>query len=108
MSLFLVYLRVLGQLGPERRTGMVLAAANVMLAIAAFAEPILFGRIIDVLSKSASSAVKPGWDEILPLMMAWAGFGIFTIAAGSTSPSPPTGWRIGVGSASWPIISSMR
>lgn len=82
MSIFKVYLRVLGQLGSEARTGVFLAIANLLLAIAAFAEPVLFGKIIDVLTKSAGTGQKPGWSEITPLMIAWAVFGVFTIAAG--------------------------
>lgn len=82
MSLLIVYIRVLQQLGPDQRTGWLLALANVMLAVAAFAEPVLFGKIIDVLTKSGGTGAKPGWNEITPLMAAWAGFGIFTIMAG--------------------------
>ncbi len=77
-----IYLRVMGQLGPEKRLGIFIAVANVLLAVAAFGEPVLFGKIIDVLSKTASGGPKPGWDELVPLLLGWAAFGIFTIAAG--------------------------
>lgn len=77
-----IYLRVLSQLGPEKRLGVMLALANLMLAVAAFAEPVLFGKIIDVLTRSAGTGLKPSWDELAPLMLAWMGFGIFTIMAG--------------------------
>ncbi len=82
MSMLKIYLRVLGQLGPEKRLGVLLALANLFLAVAAFAEPVLFGKIIDVLSKSAGTATRPTWGEIAPLMAAWAAFGICTILAG--------------------------
>ncbi len=82
MSMLKIYLRVLGELGPEKRLGVMLVLANLFLAIAAFAEPILFGRIIDVLTRSAGVAAKPGWADIAPLMTAWASFGILTIVAG--------------------------
>ena len=52
MSLFSIYARVLGELGPERRLGIILALANVLLAAAAFAEPMLFGALIDKLTAS--------------------------------------------------------
>jgi ATP-binding cassette subfamily B protein len=52
MSLLRLYSRVLGQLGPERRLGFLLAGANVALAIAAFAEPVLFGKIVDALASA--------------------------------------------------------
>jgi len=77
MSLFRLYTRVLELLGKETRLGMVLAVANLLLAGAQFAEPVLFGRIVDVLSSSDTSAA---W----PLLGAWAAFGLFTIAAGAT------------------------
>jgi ATP-binding cassette, subfamily B, beta-glucan exporter len=71
-----LYLRVLRALGPERRLGALLAVANVLLAIAAFAEPILFGRIIDALGEAHDRGAP------LRLFATWGGFGLFTIASG--------------------------
>lgn len=82
MAMLTIYLRVLGQLGPEKRLGVYLALANLFLAVAAFAEPVLFGKIIDVLTKTAGTGAKPTWAELMPLMLGWVGFGIFTILAG--------------------------
>jgi ATP-binding cassette subfamily B protein len=48
-----------------------------------FAEPILFGRVIDTLSKSAAEPTTQLWDRVVPLLLAWAGFGLFTITAGA-------------------------
>jgi ATP-binding cassette subfamily B protein len=73
----------LRQLGPDQRTGWGLAFTNVCLAIALFAEPILFGRVIDTLSKSAAESTTQLWDRVVPLLLAWAGFGFFTITAGA-------------------------
>src|SRR5258707_771437 len=78
MSLLRLYTRVLEQLGKEARLGWILAAANLLLAGAQFAEPVLFGRIVDVLSG------KPGTGPLSsssawPLLAAWAAFGLFTI-----------------------------
>src|SRR5579864_5097944 len=78
MSLFRLYARVLELLGKEARLGLVLAVANLSLAAAQFAEPVLFGRIVDVLSGNASSGAS-AW----PLLAAWVGFGLFTIVAGA-------------------------
>jgi ATP-binding cassette subfamily B protein len=61
-----------------------LAITNVCLAITLFAEPILFGRVIDTLSKSATQSNAQLWDRVAPLLLAWAGFGLFTIAAGAS------------------------
>lgn len=83
MTLAALYRRVLRQLGPDQRTGWGLAFTNVCLAIALFAEPILFGRVIDTLSKSTAESTAQLWDRVVPLLLAWAGFGLFTITAGA-------------------------
>ena len=83
MTLAALYRRVLRQLGPDQRTGWGLAFTNVCLAIALFAEPILFGRVIDTLTKSAVESPAQLWDRVVPLLIAWAGFGLFTITAGT-------------------------
>ena len=83
MTLAALSRRVLRQLGPDQRTGWGLAFTNVCLAIALFAEPILFGRVIDTLSKSAAESTTQLWDRVVPLLLAWAGFGFFTITAGA-------------------------
>jgi ATP-binding cassette subfamily B protein len=76
MKLLRLYARVLGLLGNEIWLGWLLALANVALAVAQFAEPVLFGRIIDALTKA-----QPGmkWTDILPLLIAWSSFGLFVI-----------------------------
>ncbi len=84
MTLTALYGRVLRQLGPDQRTGWGLAVTNVCLAIALFAEPILFGRVIDTLSKSTPPSTEQLWDRVVPLLLAWGGFGLFTIAAGAS------------------------
>lgn len=84
MTLVALYRRVLLQLGPDQRTGWGLAFTNVCLAITLFAEPILFGRVIDTLTKSAAESTAQLWDRVLPLLVAWAGFGLFTITAGAS------------------------
>ncbi|MGJ5036074.1 MULTISPECIES: glucan ABC transporter ATP-binding protein/ permease [unclassified Bradyrhizobium] len=75
MSLLRIYARVLHLLGKEARLGWFLAIANLALAVAQFADPVLFGRIVDSLSGKASASTA--W----PLLAAWAGFGLFTILA---------------------------
>jgi ATP-binding cassette, subfamily B, beta-glucan exporter len=77
MSLLRLYMRVLDLLGKEARLGWILAAANLLLAGAQFAEPVLFGRIVDVLSGKPTGAL--GSSSAWPLLAAWAGFGLFTI-----------------------------
>jgi ATP-binding cassette subfamily B protein len=81
MNLIRLYARVLGQLGPERRLGVWLGGANVMLAAAAFAEPILFGRIVDGLYALESPGGHARFPAIAWMLATWASFGLFTIAA---------------------------
>ncbi len=84
MHLIRLYVRVLGQLGSDLRVGALLALANVALAISAFAEPILFGRIIDVLTRAQIPGSAPVTFSVLsPLIVAWVAFGLFSIAAGA-------------------------
>ena len=78
MSLLRLYTRVLELLGKEARLGWILAGANLLLAGAQFAEPVLFGRIVDVLS-GKSSAAPGASSSAWPLLAAWAAFGLFTI-----------------------------
>ena len=82
MWLFRLYARVLRQLGSDLKIGAVLALANIGLAVAAFAEPILFGRIIDRLTQSGSAPGAITFGSLLPLIAAWVGFGLFAIGAG--------------------------
>jgi len=79
MKFLKLYGRVLGLLGSEARLGWLLAAANVALAAAQFAEPILFGRIIDALVKTQAANAPPDTEALTPLLAAWVGFGLFTI-----------------------------
>jgi len=83
MNLVRLYVRVLRLLGPEARVGWLLAVANLALAAAQFAEPVLFGRIIDTLVGAQAKAAPPAWAALLPLLGAWVGFGLFTIVCGA-------------------------
>src|SRR6267142_1222130 len=78
MSLLRLYTRVLQLLGKEARLGWILAGANMLLAGAQFAEPVLFGRIVDVLSGKPSTGPLEA-SSAWPLLAAWAAFGLFTI-----------------------------
>jgi ABC-type spermidine/putrescine transport system permease subunit I len=80
MSLFRLYARVLSLLGNDKRLAIGLGFANVALAVAAFAEPLIMGRIIDGLTHLKRGG--NGLQTMLPLIAAWVAFGFFTIAAG--------------------------
>jgi ATP-binding cassette subfamily B protein len=84
MGFVKIYARVLGLLGPDARLGWGLALANVLLATAQFADPVLFGRIIDTFVRAQAENRALTWGEIVPLLAIWAAFGLFTIGAGVT------------------------
>ena len=83
MSSAALYVRVIRQLGREKRLAATLALANLVLAIAQFAEPVLFGRIVDKLANAQGARVPPAFGELALPMGAWAGFGLFNILAGA-------------------------
>src|SRR5471030_1365750 len=82
MSFFHLYRRVLQNLGPDGRLGWFLAIANVTLAIAQFAEPVLFGRVVDTLTR-ASANDGSAWSSLWLLLIVWVAFGLFTILCGT-------------------------
>jgi ATP-binding cassette subfamily B protein len=84
MDLLRIYARVLALLGPEARLGWLLGLGNLALAASQFAEPVLFGRIIDALTGAERSGAPAAPATVAVLLSAWVGFGLFTIAAGVT------------------------
>lgn len=82
MALAKLYIRVLLQLGPEMRLALLLVLANLLLAVAQFVEPWLFGQIINVLTAAQGTGGKPKVEQLFPLIGAWLIFGLFTIGAG--------------------------
>ena len=53
------------------------------LAAARFAEPVLFGKVIDTLRRRPGAGQPPAWSDLLTLLGAWVGFGLFTIVCGT-------------------------
>jgi glucan exporter ATP-binding protein len=84
MDLLRIYARVLALLGPEARLGWLLALGNLALAASQFAEPVLFGRVIDALTGPDRTGGTPPVATIAALIAAWAMFGLFSIIAGVT------------------------
>src|SRR5713101_5145273 len=79
MKFLRLYMRVLEMLGREARLGWTLAVANLALASAMFVEPILFGRIVDLLANAQARVSQLAWRDLMLLVGAWVGFGLFTI-----------------------------
>ncbi len=83
MNFIHLYARVLKLLGNESKLGWTLAIANVSLAAAQFAEPVLFGRIVDTLAGAQARGGGPVWTDLITLLAAWVSFGLFTITCGA-------------------------
>ncbi len=81
MGFLRLYLRVLGELAPERWLAIALAAANVLLAGLVFLEPVLFGRVVDMLARSEAMPAEAVWSGTLALLAVWAAVGIGGIVA---------------------------
>src|SRR5712692_11947290 len=79
MKFLRLYIRVLEMLGREARLGWALALANFLIAVAMFAEPWLFGRIINLLANAQSKVALLNWQELLLWVGAWVGFALFGI-----------------------------
>jgi len=84
MSILKVYARILRQLAPEKNLAIVLVVANLALAGAQFVEPVLFGRIIDAMTRLDAHGKRDTWLTLQPLIAAWVGFGLFSIVAAVT------------------------
>src|SRR5258708_36846535 len=84
MDLLRIYAGVLALLGPEARLGWLLGLGNLALATSQFAEPVLFGRIIDALTAADRAGGPPAFSAIAALVAAWVAFGLFAIGAGVT------------------------
>jgi ATP-binding cassette subfamily B protein len=59
--------------------GWTLAVANLALASAMFVEPVLFGRIVDTLANAQARISQLAWRDLMVLVGAWVGFGLFII-----------------------------
>ncbi|WP_431280553.1 glucan ABC transporter ATP-binding protein/ permease [Humitalea sp. 24SJ18S-53] len=81
MRFIRVYSRVLTLLAPDRRVAWFLAFAAVALAGLSFLEPVLFGRVVDLLSRSDTMPRDAVWTEAVSLLSLWALVGVTGILA---------------------------
>jgi glucan exporter ATP-binding protein len=81
MSFFRLYARVLAELAPEKRVAIGLALANVLVAGFTFVEPVLFGRVVDVLAGSATRPAEETWARTLTLLLVWGVVGLAGIVS---------------------------
>jgi len=76
-----IYARVLGLLRPDRGIAIGLVIANLMVMAFQFAEPVLFGRVINLLTLSDTMTNKSVIHGAEFLLAIWAGIGLFSIGA---------------------------
>ena len=81
MSFFRLYGRVFSLLRTETKMAGVLALVNIALILAQFAEPVVFGRIIDKLTSSEARHQLLTLGDLAPLIGAWVVFALCSIAA---------------------------
>ncbi len=81
MEFFRVYGRVIGLLRAEKGLAITLAIANVAVAGLQFYEPVLFGKVIDLLSNARTKPVEALWREARDILGLWALVGIGGIVA---------------------------
>src|SRR3954470_7749118 len=81
MEFFRVYSRVIGLLRDEKRLAIILALANVAVAALQFYEPVLLGRVVDLLSNARGRSTHDLWHDAKVLLMIWAAVGIGGIVA---------------------------
>jgi len=72
VSLLKTYQRALSYLWVEKHASISICIANIVLAVIAIAEPILFGRVIDAIAEKT---------DVFATLAIWMGFGIFNIIA---------------------------
>src|SRR5471032_1600306 len=81
MEFFRVYGRVIGLLHDERRLAIMLAFANVAVAALQFYEPVLFGKVVDLLSNAKNETTDQLWANARQLLIIWAAVGFSGIIA---------------------------
>jgi ATP-binding cassette, subfamily B, beta-glucan exporter len=80
MRFFRVYGRVISLLGSDRRLAVVLAVANLAVAGLQFLDPVLFGRVIGLLARSAETPRETLWNDAARLLGLWIAVGLAGIA----------------------------
>jgi ATP-binding cassette, subfamily B, beta-glucan exporter len=76
MRFLRVYGRVLGLLGRDIRVAGFLAFANLIVAGLQFLDPVLFGYVVNLLSRSSTMEAATMWHEAAVLLGIWVGIGL--------------------------------
>ncbi len=81
MNFLTVYARVLGLLKPDRAIAITLVIANLAVMGFQFAEPVLFGRVINLLTSSDTMSDNHVMGGAETLLAIWAAIGLAGIGA---------------------------
>ena len=81
MRFIQIYRRVLASLGQDKRLAVMLGAANLIVAGLQFLDPVLFGRVIELLAASDTMAADDVWPQATQLMTIWLLVGAAGIGA---------------------------
>jgi ATP-binding cassette subfamily B protein len=81
MRFIRLYGRVLGLLAGDRWIAIGLGFAALALAGLQFLEPVLFGRVVDILSHSSQMRPAQVWSEAFALLALWSAVGLSGIGA---------------------------
>ena len=81
MRIFNAYRRVLSMLGGDKRLAFILGAANIVLAALQFLDPVLFGRVIGLLSASDTIPQHTLWTRAATLIGVWVVIAAVSISA---------------------------
>lgn len=85
MRLLSIYRRVLASLGSDVRLAVLLGCGNVVVAGLQFLDPVLFGRVIGLLSRSDQVPADVLWGQAATLIGIWLAVGASGITANITT-----------------------
>jgi ATP-binding cassette subfamily B protein len=85
MKLLKTYVRAMALLGPDRRLAAILSVAGLVVAALQFLDPLLFGRVIEMLAGSRDRPAALVWSDAAALLAVWAGVGALGIVANVVS-----------------------
>ena len=81
MEFLRVYGRVIGLLRAERGLTIMLALANIVVAALQFYEPVLFGKVVDLLATAKDKTTEMLWSDARQLLALWTVVGLGGIIA---------------------------
>ncbi len=81
MRFYTVYKQALSVLGRDKRLAALLGVANIIVAGLTFMDPVLFGRVIGLLTRSDGMPADYLWSQSVELLAIWFAVGAATILA---------------------------